>query len=73
MSAAPRYHTLVTTTDDVITIEMKHWHGDGETYRIFELSGEILCDALYFYLDDIDPRQIYTLPPWRVKPKKSTP
>lgn len=68
MSAKPRHHQITTTMDDVILIEMKHWHGDdGETYRIFELTGEILSAALYGYLDTEYGDQIHTLPPWRVK------
>ena len=65
MSAKPRHHTLTTTFDDVILLEYVHWHDGGETFQIFELSGEILADILYQYLDKYGVYgYVHTIPPY---------
>lgn len=68
MSGKRPEQTITITFDDLLLIEVKHWHGDGETFRIFETTGEILVDALYEYLDGKNGHNVHTLPPWRKSP-----
>jgi hypothetical protein len=71
MSGAPRHQTFTITATDHLLIEYKTWHDDDDahTHRILELSGEILMDALYCYLDGDNGDQILSLPPWRNRTK----
>lgn len=65
MSAKPLNHEITLTFDDNVLIEFVRWHDGGETFMIFGLTGELLADALYSYLDQhSELGNIESIPPY---------
>jgi hypothetical protein len=69
MSGKRHEQIFTFTMDDYLLLHMKLFHGEDDTHHIFELTGEILADALYEYLDGPNGDNINTLPPWKKKKK----